>query len=213
MRSSSVLIVLLFCAVPLFAQEDDGSSGGEAVADHSQHIDMPPEEVVDRAPAGQPAPVDHPDGRAAGGGNAGSRVVDPYPALTAANNAYDQAVAAWQQANANYNQALAQQKAIRDKYVDPQTNEVQPGYDYYTAVAVVRSADDKVQDAWYELDRAEKAKNDAYSRAADEFTHAMKDYYGAGGAGGQGASPSAGSPSPAPSNSPGGKADRACGHC
>ena len=93
-----------------------------------------------------PGGVDHAD-RSVAGGNSVNHV-DPYPALTAANNAYNQSVAAWQRANNSYQQALAEQEAIRDKYVDAATNTVRPGYDYYTAETVVRSADDKVQDAW-----------------------------------------------------------------
>lgn len=211
MRFSSILIVVaLLCgAVSLIAQESETSSGGHEITtpdgvtheifstvDHgfslNDHYSRP-----DMSPNG-PGGVDHAD-RSVAGGNSVNHV-DPYPALTAANNAYNQSVAAWQRANNSYQQALAEQEAIRDKYVDAATNTVRPGYDYYTAETVVRSADDKVQDAWLELDQATKARNEANSRAAGEFTRAMEQYYNSGGGttGGHGASASAGSPSQTP---------------
>jgi hypothetical protein len=213
MKLASILVAcaLLFCATSLIAQEDDeGSSAAESSSGRSDHIDMPAETVVDRAteaPRDTPSP-DHGD-RSLAGGTSANRV-DPFPALTAANNAYDQALAAWQQAYNNYQQALAEQKAIRDKYVD-ENNTVRAGFDYYTALTVVNAADKKAEDAWYELDRAEKARNEASSRAGAEFQRAMEQYYGGGGAaGGAGASPS---PGPSTQGPKSGTADRACGHC
>jgi hypothetical protein len=100
---------------------------------------------------------------------------DPYPALTKANNAYREAVAHWEQAYQKYQEALAKQRVIREKYVDANNN-VRPGFDYYTAVAVVRAADNEALDAWYELDRAEKERNLFSSRAAEEFRKASEQF-------------------------------------
>jgi len=222
MKLSMVFLAsaLLCASVSMLAQEEENSGGAsdrEPAGDHSAHLDMPAETVADHAPEAQPAArpdtrpaVDHGDHTGAGGGSGGP--VDPYPGLTAANKAYDQAVATWQQAYDKYQQALQEQKAIRDKYVD-ENNTVREGLDYYTAVAVVHAADVKVDDAWLELDRAEKARNEAYSRAAAEFKNAMEQYYGGGG--GSQAGQGGVSPSPGPSNQGprSDNVDRKCGHC
>jgi len=109
------------------------------------------------------------------GGSPAGAISDPYPALTAANNAYNRSVAEWQHANQDYLQALKEQKEIRDKYVD-QDNHVRPGWDYDSVVTVVHAADVKAEDALVELQRKERERNEAASRAGDAFKQASEQY-------------------------------------
>jgi hypothetical protein len=130
--------------------------------------------------------------------------------LNAANNAYKQKVQAWQEASNAYDQALAKQKEMRDKYVDAATNTIKPGYDYTVAREIVVVADKKVQEAYDLLELARREKDDAYNRAAAEFKAAMLHQYGGSGGAGSGG----GSPSPAPSApAPRSNVEHACAHC
>jgi hypothetical protein len=118
--------------------------------------------------------VDH-SGAHGSGGNQQSPSRDPYPALTQANNAYNQAVAVYQRAYQNYQAALTKQARLRDHYVDSNNN-VRPGFDYYAAVAVLHAADKEAEDAKWELDNATNAMNAAHSNAAREFVKASEQF-------------------------------------
>ena len=147
--------------------------------------------TIDVGRAGHPD-VDH-SGTHGSGGNQQSSPRDPYPALTRANNAYNQAVAVWQQAYQNYQAALANQARLKDRYVDSNGN-VRPGLDRYAALTVLSAAEKEVQDAYLELDKAQSNRNAAYAVAAQEFKKATEQYArqlreaSGGGASGSGAS-------------------------
>jgi len=118
--------------------------------------------------------VDHGGGRGSGGNQQG-RPIDPYPALTQANNAYNQAVAVYQRAYQNYQAALDKEARLRDRYVDSNNN-VRPGLDYYTVVAVLRASHNEVEDAYLELSNAERDKNAAHANATREFVKASEQF-------------------------------------
>lgn len=115
--------------------------------------------------------------------------VDLFPGLTRANNAYNAALAAYQRSLQNYQSALAKQASIRGKYVDPATNTVRPGYDYYAAVTVVHAADVEVEDANIELQNSERLLNQARSNAAAEYRKASEQINRSNGGGPQGTRP------------------------
>jgi hypothetical protein len=162
MKKLLLLVSILCISVNAYAQQ------GKPEKD----IKMDPAVVETDRPG-----VVHGGGRDSGGsgGNQQGRPIDPYPALTQANNAYNQAVAVYQRAYQNYQTALAKRARLRDHYVDSNNN-VRPGFDYHTAVAVLHAADNEVTDAYLELSKAESDKNAAHSNAASEFVKASEQY-------------------------------------
>jgi len=131
--------------------------------------------IVERSRSDKPRPdIDHGSARESGGNRQGP-VRDPYPDLTQANNAYNRAVAVWQRAYQAYQGALANQARLKERYIDRNGN-VRPGLDYYAAVAVLHAADNEAQDAYLELNRAERERNAAYAIAAREFSKATEQY-------------------------------------
>ena len=164
-----LVVYVVLTVSPMFAQR-------------STHIDMPTAVVESPGKsAGKANPgIGGRDGSsgnqgAGGGAAAPSQPRDPYPALTAANNAYEHAVTEYQSAYQNYQNALARQAALKAKYLD-NNGSVRSGWDYYAAVAVLRKADDDAMAAYYDLSNAEKAKNSAHSRAAKEFKNAVEQF-------------------------------------
>jgi hypothetical protein len=134
-----------------------------------------PSERPDRAPSsGGHDRIDR-GGVGAGTGGATGTTPDPYPALTAANNAYKEALAEWQRAEAHFASTRAHYMRMREKYCD-ETGEVRRGPDWGSATLVVKQAQKELTLAEDDLGKATKARNGAHGNAVRAFRAATEQF-------------------------------------
>jgi hypothetical protein len=190
----AVALLSLCSSATSFAQGNgagNGAKSNSADSRPSRELNFEGSVVVSERPDARPAP--RPDagtnrgpssgghdridrgGVGAGTGGVTGPTPDPYPALTAANNAYTAAVTEWRRAEEDYASKHAHYMRMREKYCD-ETGEVRPGWDRSAAVIVLETAYRELKFAEIDLGQAKSALNGARSNVAREFRTAREQF-------------------------------------